>query len=36
MTGVIEAYIEGSPAFNMTGDAGNVVGNEIRQDKAYN
>jgi hypothetical protein len=42
VTAVIGAYcimyIEGYPHFNMTGDAGNAVGNAIRQleDKAYN
>lgn len=33
---VIATHIEGSPPFNMTVDAGNAVGNAIRQDKAYN
>jgi hypothetical protein len=36
VTTVIEAYIEGSPRFNMTGNAGNAVGNANRQDKTYN
>jgi hypothetical protein len=36
VTAVIEAYIEGSSRFNMTGDAGNPVWNAIRQDQAYN